>query len=157
MVNVRIALIGAPGSGKTHISKIMAEELSIPHIETDTIFWQGGDLRAEVAIRIEASHWIIEGHMSKLSDLVFPRADKIIVIEGLNFFNLIRSLRRDWRRIGKAWFNLQNYEKLSSKRLEMVNSLLKERKDEVFFLNNFPKLNQSDLATFCKSLKSSPV
>ncbi len=154
---MRIAMIGAPGSGKSHIARKLSKHLAIPHIQSDTIYWQGGDLRKEVADLIEGDDWILEGHISKLADLVFPKADKIIVVEGLHLKSLFRSLKRDWRNFSKAWYNVQNYERLSINRLALVNELLKTRKEDIIFLNNFPDLKESELAAFCKNFKASSM
>jgi adenylate kinase family enzyme len=154
---VKIALIGAPGVGKTHIAKFISANLGIPHIQSDEIFWQGNNLRIEVSKLIENDDWIIEGHISKLSDLVFPKMDKVIVIEGLNIRSLFRSVKRDWRNPIRVWHNIQFYDKIAKKRTEMIVELIAERKDDVLFLNNFPDLSESDLTAFCKTLKPSPV
>ncbi len=154
---MRIALLGAPGAGKSHVAKFISANLGIPHIQSDEIYWQGKNLRIEVSKLIEGKDWIIEGHISKLSDLVFPKVDKVIVIEGLNLRSLYRSLKRDWKNPVRAWHNIQFYDKISKKRKEMIVELIAARKDDVLFLNNFPDLSESDLAAFCKSLKSSAV
>lgn len=154
---MRIALLGPPGVGKTHVAKFISAHLGIPHIQSDEIFWQGKNLRIEVSKLIKGKDWIIEGHISKLSDLVFPKVDKVIVVEGLNLRSLYRSIKRDWKNPLRAWHNIQFYDKISKKRKEMIVELIAERKDDVLFLNNFPDLRESDLTAFCKSLKSAPV
>ena len=154
---MRIVLIGAPGAGKTHIAQFISSRLGLAHIEGDQFFWKGLDLREEVKKRIQGSQWIMDGHVTKVHDLVFPLCDKVIVIEGFRLKNLCRSLKRDWINPLKAWFNIQNYEKMTKKREDLVEEILKERKEDVLFLNNFSNLSECELTAFCKLLKASPV
>jgi adenylate kinase family enzyme len=150
---MKISIIGAPGAGKTHIAKIIANELNLRHIEADQIFWSGADLRSEVSKLIEEDNWIFEGHMSKLADLVLPKSDKIIVLHGSNILSLARAVKRDWRQFTKVWHNIQFYEKLATKRAALIDELISSRPHDVLILNNFPDLTQSELAAFCEDLK----
>jgi adenylate kinase family enzyme len=154
---MKIILIGAPGSGKTTIAEFFSNEKDMIHIECDAIFWSGKDLRTEVSKLIQNEHWILDGHISKVSDIVLPLADKFVVIEGLRMRNLWRAIKRDVKNFKKCWFNIQNYEKMSVKREELIQELLKNRKEDVFFLNNFPDLNKSELTALGEKLKSSTM
>lgn len=154
---MNFALIGAPGSGKTHIAKTISAHLNLKHIECDDIFWKGQNLRVEVEKLISCERWIIDGHMSKISDLVFPKIQKLIIIESLSFRSLLRSLKRDWKNPSKAWFNIQNYERMSNKREELILEFRRERPNDIIVLNNFPDLRESELAAFCENLKTTPV
>jgi adenylate kinase family enzyme len=151
---MRIALIGAPGSGKTFVGKELSKLLNIPHIEVDQIYWSGADLREEIKTKVQEEAWIVEGHMSKIADLVLPRAQKLIKIEYPEFLSLLRSMKRDWKRPKKFFHNLQHYEKLKSKREALVNEFKRERKQDFLILDNFSKPLQSELATLRKRLKA---
>ncbi|HEY9878873.1 MAG TPA: AAA family ATPase, partial [Leptolyngbyaceae cyanobacterium] len=35
----RVAVVGAPGSGKTTLARQIAQKLQIPHVELDALFW----------------------------------------------------------------------------------------------------------------------
>lgn len=154
---MRLIIVGSPGAGKTTISKILAKHLNLHHIECDKFFWQGLDVVSSVENEIQGENWIVDGHLSKIHHLVFPLVDKVIVIEGLNLLNLVRSLKRDWRNPSKFWFNIQNYEKMAKRRMELINEFQKTRLHDVVTLNNFPNLSESNLASLCESIKSSSV
>ena len=106
---MKIVLLGIPGAGKTTLAKKMANELSIPHIEADQIFWSGKDLRSEVSKLIQENSWIYEGHISKVSDLVLPLADKVIHLDTPEIECLLRVIRRDFRNPRKLFFVLKNF------------------------------------------------
>jgi adenylate kinase family enzyme len=154
---MKIVVIGAPGSGKTYLSQKISEKLNLKHIECDSIFWGGSDLRSEVAHLTESDNWIVDGHISKIFDIVVPRSDKFIVVEGSTILGLYRATRRDWRNFKKAWHNIQFYEKLAIKRNDIIQSIQRERSDDLLILDNFPDLSESDLAAFCERIKSSTV
>lgn len=154
---MKLALIGAPGSGKTFIAKFISRYLGLKHIECDVIFWEGLDLRGRIAEEIKEKDWVLEGHISKVNDLVFPVADKIIVIEDLHLRSLFRALKRDILRPHRAFYNLQFYDRMKKKREELIAELVKTRKQDVIYLDNFPDLSESKLASFCEDLKSSAV
>lgn len=120
---MNIVLIGAPGSGKTWLASQLSSKLKLHHIEADQIFWNGGDLRSEVQKLTSVDNWVFEGHISKVSDVVLPKADKVIVVEHPEFLSLVRSIKRDWRNFKKVYFNIQNYEKMRHRRDEIVSQL----------------------------------
>lgn len=160
---MKIALIGAPGSGKTWIANIIARELTIPHIEGDKIFWKNGkelpveEFRLRVSQILGSNDWVFEGHIGKLADIVLPKADKIIVVEYPEFFSLLRALVRDYKNLKRIYFNIQNYERLFNKRKDLIEELVEARPNDVIFLDNFSDLSESDLAALCKELESSTV
>lgn len=119
---MNIVLIGAPGSGKTWLASQLSAKLKLHHIEADQIFWSNQDLRAEVQKLTDVDHWVFEGHISKVADVVLPKADKVIVVEHPEFFSLVRAVKRDWKNLKKVYFNIQNYEKMRNRREEIINS-----------------------------------
>lgn len=150
---MKLALIGAPGAGKTTIAKFIANNLKLDHIECDSHFWRGEDLREVVQSRIRSDRWILDGHLSKVGDIVLPEIHHLIIIENLSLKCLFRSLWRDRKNPRRFLFNLQNYERMARKRQEIINGF----PGSVQTLNNFPDLTQGELAAFCEHLKAATV
>lgn len=106
----RIVVVGATGSGKTTLAGKIAQRLSIPHTETDSIYWRPNwdpipldefRLRMETITRRE--QWVIDGNYSKVRDLVWSRADTLVWLDYpflLVFWRLLkRSIPRAFSRV----------------------------------------------------------
>jgi adenylate kinase family enzyme len=143
---MRIVLIGAPGSGKTHIAQVLSRATGALHIECDEFFWNGQDVREEVSKLVPKKSWILDGHLSKVSDLVLPRAQKFIVVEGLELRSLYRSLKRDYSNPRKLWFNLQHHHRMKLKRQELMEEIL-SRGGELLVLDNYPDLSDEEIVS----------
>lgn len=154
---MKIALIGAPGAGKSTIARFMASYLHLKHIECDVYFWEGIDLRERVSEEIKSDRWIVDGHISKISDIVFPEADKFVIIDNLRLKSLFRTIKRDWKTPARAWYNIQYYDKMGRRREELIKELKDTRKADILYLDNFPDLTESKLAAFCEDLKTAAL
>lgn len=81
----RISVVGATGSGKTHLSRILAAELNLPVYELDSLrrdsagrelaHEQFAQAVAELAARDE---WIIDGHYRDVRELIWKQADTVL-------------------------------------------------------------------------------
>lgn len=81
-------IVGSYASGKTELAKRLSRKSGTPHIELDAIYWRPGWRGEDVTIfreKVKAlagqEAWIIEGHFTKVSDLLLSRADKIIWLD----------------------------------------------------------------------------
>jgi len=81
----RIAVHGASGSGKTTLATVIAARLGVAHTE---LFHQPGwterpvdQFRAEVAEVMDSPGWVVEGNYRQVRDLVWARAQVIVVID----------------------------------------------------------------------------
>lgn len=151
---MRLILIGAPGSGKTTLARRLSKFLKIPHIEADTIFWSGQDLRKAIDVLTDGKDWILEGHLSKHHDITFPKADAFLVITGSPMVYLRRSLMRDLFAPSKFWFNLRNHSMLEKKRQDLLRKIKPESK-KVFYLENLAYCSEGELEALAEALKSS--
>ncbi len=84
----RIAVHGASGSGKTRLATELAERMGAARIELDAIFHQAGwtplgtdAFRAEVERAVAGDSWVVDGNYRQVRDLVWERADLIVVLD----------------------------------------------------------------------------
>jgi adenylate kinase family enzyme len=84
-VSHRFSIVGATGSGKTHLARALAERLSLPLHELDKYRWdsKGRELPREAfvdSVRELAAgdQWIIDGHYRDVRHLVWERADVVL-------------------------------------------------------------------------------
>jgi len=84
----RIAVHGASGSGKTTLATELAVRLGVPRTELDGLFHQPGwtrlatdEFRAVVAQEVERPGWVMDGNYRQVRDLVWDRAQMIVVID----------------------------------------------------------------------------
>ena len=84
----RIIVIGCPGSGKTTLSKVLAQKLNLPLIHLDRIQWKGNwecirsdefdnILRAE----INKPQWIIDGNYNRTIPMRLEQCDTVIYLD----------------------------------------------------------------------------
>jgi adenylate kinase family enzyme len=111
----RIAVVGATGSGKTTLAGKIALRLSIPHIETDSVYWGLNwqpipldKFRLWMDTATRSAQWVIDGNYSKVRDLVWGRADTLVWLDYpfmLVFWRLLRrSIPRVFTRV-ELWNN----------------------------------------------------
>jgi adenylate kinase family enzyme len=84
----RIAVHGASGSGKTTLAAELAVRLGVPRTELDGLYHQPGwtrlatdEFRALVAKEVERPGWVVDGNYEQVRDLVWDRAQMIVVID----------------------------------------------------------------------------
>ena len=111
MTRKRIMVIGVTGSGKTTLSRRIAEKLGVPAIELDSLFhlpdWQEtprGEFRAKVAAALDAAPegWVTDGNYSPVRDILLSRADTVVWLRlpwRVSFWRVLRrTVTRAWRR-----------------------------------------------------------
>lgn len=84
----RVSVVGNSGSGKTTLARQLAERLGVPHVELDAIFHQPGwqelpaaHFRATVQALVEQPGWVVDGNYSAVQDIVWARADTVVVLD----------------------------------------------------------------------------
>jgi adenylate kinase family enzyme len=97
----RIAVHGASGSGKTTLATALAARLGVARTELDALFHQSGwtelpddEFRAEVAVRVAEAGWVVDGNYRAVRDLVWARAQLIVVLDLPRWRVLAQLLRR---------------------------------------------------------------
>lgn len=108
---VRVLVIGTSGSGKTTTAATIAAQLSVPHIELDSLYWGPSwtppdreEFRDDVRrILTERSGWVIDGNYRSVRELVAREADLIVWLDYPLLLSQWRLARRTIRRLlGRA-------------------------------------------------------
>lgn len=84
----RVAVHGASGSGKTTLARSLARALDAAHLELDGLYHQAGwspldpaDFRARVEEFVGQSRWVVDGNYRLVRDLVWSRADAVVLVD----------------------------------------------------------------------------
>ncbi len=85
---MRVAVHGASGSGKTMLASALAARLGVPRTELDGLYHQPGwtrlpvdEFRAAVADVVAGPGWVVDGNYRDVRDLVWERAQLIVVLD----------------------------------------------------------------------------
>jgi hypothetical protein len=97
----RICVIGTSGSGKTILSKTLAQHLRLPFVDSDSFYWQADwqpasqeVLREKIFASAVGQSWVFDGNYLSLRHFVWRRADTVVWLD----FSLSVVLRRVcWR------------------------------------------------------------
>ena len=97
----RIAVIGSPGSGKSTLSRQIAEKSGHPLIHLDYEHWRPGwiappkdEWRAMQEKWVQGERWIIDGNYNGTLELRFAAADLVILLDLPGLLCLRRVIRR---------------------------------------------------------------
>jgi adenylate kinase family enzyme len=88
VVGERFAIVGAIGSGKTTLANDLANILSLPHIELDTLHWEPGwkqtsleTFRLRVKEAISGESWIVDGTYKEVRDIIWSRSNILVWLD----------------------------------------------------------------------------
>jgi adenylate kinase family enzyme len=103
----KVAVIGGTGSGKSTVSRALAQRLGVPHIELDALFWKPGwvmgsaeEFRPIVEAALDPNGWVVDGnYRTRLGTLVLDQADLVVWLDMPLLTKLWRIYRRTLRRI----------------------------------------------------------
>ncbi len=105
----RIAIVGVTGSGKTTLAMRLANQLCLPRVELDTLFWKAGWQPVEVEVfrqRVDVAltpapqgTWVTDGNYRQARDIIWGRADTLVWLDYSLPLALARLLRRTLGRI----------------------------------------------------------
>ena len=103
----RISIVGPCGSGKTTLSKQLAEALHLERLELDSLQHQPNWVELEpalfrrrVADFVQKPRWVIDGNYTSIGalDLIWERADRVVWLDLPQQITLRRLLWRSVRR-----------------------------------------------------------
>ena len=101
----RVLVTGLPGSGKTSVAMSLAEQLEVPHIEVDRLYYGPGyatreDFLPELQRAIGESAWCLDDFGAPESrDLLWQQADVLVWLDLPFGVAFVRAVRRTWRRL----------------------------------------------------------
>ena len=94
---MRLVVVGVSGSGKTTLARQLAQELSLPHVELDALFWEANwqavsrpVFRGRVQTVTTGDAWIVDGNYSHARDIVWGRATHLVWLD----YGLVRVMGR---------------------------------------------------------------
>lgn len=105
----RVLVIGCPGSGKTTLSKALAQKTGLPLIHLDKIQWHGDwqCLRGEDFDRIleeemKKPQWIIDGNYNRTIKMRLSYCDAVIYLDYPTPVSFLGALKRVTENYGRV-------------------------------------------------------
>jgi adenylate kinase family enzyme len=105
----RIMIVGSAGSGKSTFARRLGEQLDLPVVHLDTLYWRPGwvepsqeEWHEQVREAVQADAWVMDGNYSATMDLRFERADTAIFLDIPRRVCLYRVLKRSIRHRGRV-------------------------------------------------------
>jgi len=81
-------IIGCPGSGKSTLARQLKEELGLPVVHLDQLWWKEGwqnvsreDFDDRLALAVAMDRWIIDGNYSRTIPMRLSRCDTILYLD----------------------------------------------------------------------------
>ena len=81
----RVAVVGTSCSGKTTLSRCLAQLLDIPHVELDAIYWKPNwvnrppeEFRPLAQEALMGEHWVVDGNYAVARDIIWGQATAVI-------------------------------------------------------------------------------
>ncbi|MDQ2690347.1 MAG: adenylate kinase [Chloroflexota bacterium] len=102
----RINVVGISCTGKTTLSRAIAERLQLTHVELDALFWGAGwipvpteTFRDRVRTALAGDRWVADGGYQVARDLIWANVDTVVWLDYAIGPILARFARRTYRRI----------------------------------------------------------
>ena len=133
----KIIVIGCPGSGKTTLSKLLAQKLNLPLIHLDKIQWlgdwvciRGEDFDNILREEMKKPQWIIDGNYNRTIPMRLKQCDTVIYLDYPTYVCFFSALKRVIKNYGKV--------------RDDMGGNCKERFDPAFFwfILNFARKNR---------------
>lgn len=111
---LRAAVVGVTGSGKTTLARQLSQQLKIPHVELDALYWgpnwtpRPAEAFAQlVDAAVQDETWVADGNYSAVRNRVWGRANLLVWLD----YSLPRIF---WQLTGRIWRRALTQEELWS-------------------------------------------
>lgn len=105
----RILIVGCPGSGKSTLSRALAERTGLPVVHLDKLYWRDNwtsvtneEFDALLRCELDKDRWIIDGNFSRTLEMRLARADMVIWLDLPTHVSLFGALKRVLTNYGKV-------------------------------------------------------
>ncbi|CAH0525786.1 shikimate kinase [Vibrio hippocampi] len=166
----RINVIGTSGSGKSTVSRMLANRLQYPYLEMDAIFWKPNwqessdeEFFANLTDRLNDECWVLDGNYNRTAEIKWARVDTIVWVDYSFARTLYQAVKRALIRIAtkqELWDktgNIESFKKSFLSRDSIVLWTLKTyNKNRVRYteLLNDPKYHHIDFVRITSPQKA---
>ena len=102
---MRINVVGTSGSGKSTVGKLVAEELNIPYIQMDALFWKPNwaestddEFFPKVEQALGGDEWVLDGNYTRTLPIKWKRVQMVVYLDLPFHVVLYRITKRSLRR-----------------------------------------------------------
>ena len=99
--DLRVAVVGPTGSGKTTLAKSLAQKLGTAHVDLDSLFWESNwkpgkheVVRRRIVEALSSDRWVSDGNYGKFADVQLSRTTTLVWLDYSLSVCLLRLLRR---------------------------------------------------------------
>jgi len=103
---LRVSVVGTSCSGKTTVSRQIASQFHIPHVELDAVYWQPNWIRLQIdrfrsaaELAAAGNQWVIDGNYGSVRDIIWKRATDVVWLNLPFVVVLWRAIKRTGRRV----------------------------------------------------------
>lgn len=103
---MKINIIGTSGSGKSTFGRKLAENLSLPFLEMDAIFWgpdwtspDDKELFSKLTSALEGENWVLDGNYTRTLPIKWDNIDIVIWLDFSFLRTLYQAVTRAFARI----------------------------------------------------------
>ena len=146
----RVMIIGCGGSGKSTLSRVLAEKTGLPLVHLDQIFWSPGNWQhlekeefdKRLLQEMENQQWILDGNYNRTMKLRLERADTVIYLDYNRWVCIFRWIKRVVTNWGKS------REDMAPGCAEWYHALLAEQTEKTVYIFKTPGQLKQFLKTF---------